>query len=363
MSVALTMARRHVGQTGSNPSVGCVLTKGDGARARIIGRAVTGQGGTPHAETGALSTAVEPVEGATAYVTLEPCSHQGKTGPCADALIGAKVARVVVALEDPNPKVSGQGISRLRDAGIQVDVGLAMRAARRTLAGFLSRIEKGRPLVTLKLATSLDGRIATHNGASQWITNELARRRAHLLRASHDAIIVGSTTALMDDPLLTCRIKGLEGQSPVRIVADGRLRLPLTSKLVRSAADLPTWLCTLEGVETARAKAYADCGMEVITVPHGENGLMNMEQALRTLGERSVNSLLVEGGAHLASSLLQNELVDRLVWFRAPSIIGGDGTGAVAPVGVDHPKLAPNFHLIHSQRLGDNVMETYEHEL
>ena len=363
MTVALSMARRNVGRTGANPSVGCVITQGEGDATRIVGRGVTALDGRPHAETIAIDAAVEPVEGGTAYVTLEPCSHQGKTGPCADALIAAKIARVVVALEDPNPRVAGQGLARLKEAGVDVEIGLMARDAKRVVAGFLARIQRKRPLVTLKLATSLDGRIATHSGASQWITNPTARRRAHLLRASHDAIMVGSTTAIMDDPQLTCRIGGLEDHSPIRLVADGRLRLPLTAKLVRSATDLPTWLLTLDGADMVRTKAYADCGMDVVPVPHGENGLMDMDSALRILGERGVNTLLVEGGAHLASSLLQNDLVDRLVWFRAPSIIGGDGTGAVAPVGVDRLDMAPTFHLTDSRPLGNNVMETYEREL
>ena len=363
MSIALTLARRHTGRTGGNPSVGCVLTADIDGEPRIVGRGVTALGGRPHAETQAIANAVAPVADCTAYVSLEPCSHQGKTGPCCDALIAAKVGRVVIALEDPNPKVAGQGIRKLKDAGIDVEVGVMAAEARATSAAFLTRMEKSRPLVTLKVATSLDGRIAAHTGASQWITNEMARRRAHLLRATHDAIMVGSNTALMDDPLLTCRIEGLEDHSPIRVIADGRLRLPLTSKMVRSADERSTIILTLKGGDRTREQAYADCGIDVITVSPGEDGLMDMKSALDSLAERGVNSVLVEGGAHLASSLLQNELVDRLVWFRAPSIIGGDGTGAVAPLGVDHPDRAPNFHLIESRRLGDNVMEVYAHEI
>lgn len=360
MSIAVTIASRNVGRTGPNPSVGCVLTQDDGSNARIIGRAVTAFGGRPHAETIALANAVEPPKGATAYVTLEPCAHHGKTGPCAEALIDAQVSRVVVALEDPNPRVSGQGIAALEKAGITVRVGVASEEAREVIAGFLTRIEKKRPLVTLKVATSLDGRIATHNGASQWITNSTARRRGQMLRATHDAIMVGSTTALVDDPQLTCRIKGLHQHTAIRVIADGRLRLPLTSKLVRSARDIPTWLFTLENGDQARSKAFADCGVDILAVPPAENGLMSMPKILEILGERGVNALLVEGGAQLASSLLQDQLVDRLVWFRAPSVIGGDGTGAVAPLGIDHPSGAPHFHLMDSLRLGDNVMDMFE---
>ncbi len=363
MSIALSMARRHLGRTAGNPSVGCVLTKDIDGHARIIGRGVTAMGGRPHAETEALGNAVAPVAGCTAYVTLEPCSHQGQTGPCCDALIDAKVGRVVIALEDPNPKVAGQGIRKLAEAGIDVDVGILASEARDATAAFLTRMENSRPLVTLKVASSLDGRIAAHTGASQWITNEFARRRAHLLRATHDAIMVGSNTALMDDPLLTCRIGGLEHHSPIRVIADGRLRLPLTSKMVRSAGDRATVVLTLKGGDRTRQRAFSDCGIDMVEISPGSDGLMDMKSALGALAERGVNSVLVEGGAHLASSLLQNDLVDRLVWFRAPSIMGGDGTGAVAPLGVDHPDTAPNFHLIQSLRLGDNVMEIYAREI
>ncbi|MCB0969663.1 MAG: bifunctional diaminohydroxyphosphoribosylaminopyrimidine deaminase/5-amino-6-(5-phosphoribosylamino)uracil reductase RibD, partial [Ilumatobacter sp.] len=209
--------------------VGCVLVDPDG---RIVGRGHTQPGGRPHAEVVALARAGERARGATAYVTLEPCSHTGETGPCADALVAAGIVRCVVTMVDPDPRVSGRGIERMRAAGIEVEVGRDAERAAQISAGFLSRVLQGRPHVTLKLATTLDGRIATHTGVSRWITGEDARRLGHGLRAQADAILVGSLTAIADDPELTCRLPGLAHRSPVRIVVDSHLRLPLTARIV-----------------------------------------------------------------------------------------------------------------------------------
>jgi len=231
MRSALELARRGLGIVAPNPAVGCVLVQGG----RVVGRGWTQPGGRPHAETEALRRAGAASRGAVAYVTLEPCCHWGQTPPCTDALVAAGVRRVVVGAEDPDPRVSGRGIERLRAAGIEVELGICAEAAAELAAGFLLRMRAGRPLVTLKLATTLDGRIATHGGESQWITGPLARQRAHALRADHDAIMVGSNTAVVDDPLLTCRLAGLAARSPVRIAVDSRLRVPLTHKLVAGA--------------------------------------------------------------------------------------------------------------------------------
>jgi diaminohydroxyphosphoribosylaminopyrimidine deaminase/5-amino-6-(5-phosphoribosylamino)uracil reductase len=231
MRAALALARRGLGRVAPNPAVGCVLVK-DG---RVVGRGWTQAGGRPHAETEALARAGEAARGATAYVTLEPCSHHGKTPPCAESLIAAGISRSVVALEDPDPRVSGSGLTLLREAGIAVDTGLLAEAAAEVNAGYLMRTRTGRPLVTLKLATTLDGRIATRAGESRWITGPLARARAHLLRAESDAVLVGSGTAVTDNPRLDVRLPGLEGRSPLRVLLDGRLRLPLTHDLT------PAW--------------------------------------------------------------------------------------------------------------------------
>src|SRR5579872_6272521 len=243
MRASLGLARRGLGNTWPNPAVGCVLVR----EGRVVGRGWTQAGGRPHAEAEALARAGRAARGATAYVTLEPCSHHGKTPPCAEALIAAGIARVVAAIEDPDPRVSGRGIARLKEAGITVETGPCADEAVELNAGFLCRVKHGRPLVTLKLATSLDGRIATASGESRWITGAAARERAHLLRATQDAVLVGTGTALADDPQLTCRLPGLEDRSPVRVVIDRNLRLPATLRLFSEARPVPTWLVTPPG--------------------------------------------------------------------------------------------------------------------
>ncbi len=238
MNAALALARRGLGRTWPNPAVGCVIVK-DG---RVVGRGWTQPGGRPHAETEALDRAGTLADGATLYTSLEPCSHHGKTPPCADAVINAGIARVVMAIEDSDPRVKGTGLARLRAAGVTVDIGIGAAEATEINAGFLMRLATGRPLVTLKLATTLDGKIAMASGESRWITGEPARRRAHLLRASHDAVMIGIGTAIADDPELTCRLPGMADRHPVRIVVDPGLRLPLTARLVVDAAKIRTWI-------------------------------------------------------------------------------------------------------------------------
>lgn len=356
MRAALLLARRGLGNVWPNPAVGCVLVK-DG---RVVGRGWTQPGGRPHAETEALAQAGAAARGATAYVSLEPCSHHGKTPPCAEALIAAGVARVVAALEDPDPRVSGRGLAMLRAAGISVECGLCADEAAELNAGFLSRIRLHRPLVTLKLATTLDGRIATRLGESRWITGPEARAFAHRLRAESDAILVGSGTALADNPDLTCRLPGLEERSPVRIVADGRLRLPLTGRLVASANETPTWVLTLEGAEEIRRQALIDVGVEVIDLPEGPDHSLDMASALDALGDSGITRLLVEGGSRLAAGLLRARLVDRLVWLRAPSVMGGDGLPAAQGFGVQTLAEIARFQRISSAPIGQDVVEFYK---
>lgn len=339
MRAALTLAARGLGQVAPNPAVGCVIVK-DG---RVVGRGWTQPSGRPHAETEALRQAGRAALGATVYVSLEPCAHHGQTAPCAEALIAAGVKRVVAALEDPDPRVAGRGVALLREAGIAVELGVARQQAERLNAGFLKRIIKGQPLVVLKLATSLDGRIATHSGDSRWITGELARRRAHLLRSRADAILVGSGTAIADNPRLDVRLPGLEDRRPLRVVVDGRLRLPLTHELVAGAAERPTLLVTHEGNQAERLWAYQDAGVEVVQVATDADGHVSLDATLTLLGGRGITRLLVEGGGHLAASLLRGGLVDRLAWFQAPMVIGGDGVPAVSGFGVDRVAKAPRF--------------------
>jgi diaminohydroxyphosphoribosylaminopyrimidine deaminase/5-amino-6-(5-phosphoribosylamino)uracil reductase len=353
MAAALGLARRGLGAVWPNPSVGCILVQ----QGRVVGRGRTARGGRPHAETEALAAAADLARGATAYVTLEPCSHHGRTAPCAEALIEAGVSRVVAATLDPDPRVSGRGLARLRDAGIAVETGLMQQEADEIIAGFRNRIETGKPLVMVKIAATLDGRTATYRGESQWITGEDARARGHLLRAQSDAIMIGSGTAQIDDPLLTCRLPGLEDRSPVRVVVDGRLSLPLTGKLVASALDIPLWLFTRTGNSRERLTALGDCGVEVIeTAPTGE-GTLDLDAVLRDLGERGITRLLVEAGGHLSAALLRQRLVDRLAWFRAPMLIGGDGLPAAVAFGIDRLADAPRWRPLSAASLGTDMVE------
>jgi diaminohydroxyphosphoribosylaminopyrimidine deaminase / 5-amino-6-(5-phosphoribosylamino)uracil reductase len=354
MRLALALAARGLGTVWPNPAVGCVILR-DG---RIVGRGWTQPGGRPHAETEALSRAGGAAAGSTAFVSLEPCCHHGATPPCTKALIAAGIKRVVAAVEDPDPRVSGQGIRRLREAGISVATGICESEASALNAGFFLRIRAGRPLVTLKLATTLDGRIATRSGESRWITGPLARARVHRLRATHDAVMVGSNTVLMDDPLLTCRLPGLDRASPVRIIVDSRLRVPLTSGAIADARRVPTWVVTLKGADPFRLEAFRACGVEIIETEGGENGL-DIEAAFQELGRCGLTRILVEGGSVLAASLLRADLVDRLACFRAGCFVGGDGVPAIAGFGLQNLAEAPRFVRTGVEMIGEDVLETF----
>lgn len=360
MAAALSLAHRGLGAVSPNPAVGCILVQpGEDGWGRVVGRGWTQPTGRPHAETEALRRAGSLAKGATAYVTLEPCAHHGETPPCADALIEAGIARAVVAIEDPDPRVAGNGIARMREAGIEVTTGILAAEARELNAGYFMRVTEGRPLVTWKVATTLDGRIATHTGDSQWITGETAREMAHGYRANHDAVMVGVGTALADDPLLTCRLPGLSACSPVRVVVDGRMHLPLTSQLVVTARIIPTWLVIMEGGEEARRDAYRDCGLEIIEVGEGADNNIDLGEALKKLGERGITRVLVEGGSRVLAALLRDGLVDRVLWFRAPRLIGGDGVPAAAPLGVDLLFDTPMFVRTGVAEAGGDLLETY----
>lgn len=353
MRAALALARRGLGTVWPNPTVGCVLVQ-DG---EVVGRGWTQPGGRPHGETEALSRAGARAAGATAYVSLEPCCHHGKTPPCTDALIAAGIARAVVAIEDPDPRVSGRGIAKLREAGIAVETGLGADAAADINAGFLMRLSKGRPLVTLKLATTLDGKIATATGESRWITGDLARQRAHLMRATHDAVMVGVNTVIVDDPLLTCRLPGLERRNPVRIVIDGGLRVPLTAKLIAEARDVPTWIVHRPGADGPRRQALLDCGVELVEAPMSDSSEMDLAAAFHELGKRGLTRVLVEGGAKLAGALCEADLVDRLAWFHAPLLLGGDALPSIEAFGVSALQGAPRFKRRSIEELDMDVLE------
>ena len=338
MRAALALACRGLGTVWPNPAVGCVIV----ADGRVVGRGWTQPGGRPHAETEALARAGAGARGATAYVSLEPCAHWGKTPPCADALIAAGIGRVVTALEDPDPRVAGRGLRRLAEAGVAVERVICAEEAAEINAGFLSRIRRGRPLVTLKLAATLDGRIATAGGESRWITGPAARECGHLLRATHDAIMVGSGTVIADDPDLTCRLPGLRTVPLVRVVVDSDLRTPLASRLAATARADPTWIIARNGADPARRLALGDAGVVLLDVPGSMAGV-DLRRALEALAERGLTRLLVEGGGRLAASLLAADLVDRLAWFHAPAVMGGDGWPAASGLGVARLADMPRF--------------------
>ncbi len=353
MRVALALARRGLGSVWPNPAVGCVIVSGG----QIVGRGWTQSGGRPHAETEALIRAGAAASGACAYVTLEPCNHFGETPPCAQALLEASVLRVVTALEDPDPRTAGSGHKRLIDGGAEVVIGILRNEAVSVNAGFLSRVKTGRPVVSLKTATTLDGKIAAKGGASQWITGPEARARGHMLRATHDAIMIGVGTAIADAPSLTCRIAGMEDRSPVRIVVDSKLRLPVDSPLVRTAREVPTWLLTASDEACER---YTERGVEIVRVDTDRAGLVDMQAGLLALGGRGLTRLLVEGGGALAASLLGADLIDRIYWFRAGGIMGADGVDAVAAYGVTDPNRMMQFKRTESLPVGDDVLETLD---
>lgn len=355
MRAALALARRSLGRTWPNPAVGCVIVK-DG---RVIARGRTQDGGRPHAEADALAQAGDAARGATVYVTLEPCSHFGKSPPCADALVRAGVAKVVSALEDPNPKVNGQGHARLRAAGIIVQVGEGAQEAAEINAGFLLHVREGRPLFHLKMATSLDGRIATASGESKWITGEAARADGQRLRATHDAILVGANTVAADDPELTCRLPGLEAYSPVRVVLDSTARMSPGSKLALTANRTPVWLiCTHRAPAQAREALQAK-GVEVIEVASNEQGRVDIPAVAEALGQRRLLRVLIEGGGEVGSAFLKAALVDRVTSYQAGLLMGADSRSAVGSMGLEKLGFAPRFSLVSSRVVGRDMVETW----
>ena len=350
MALALALGRRGLGRTAPNPSVGCVLVRGG----RIVGRGWTADGGRPHAETRALEQAGPQARGATAYVTLEPCAHTGQTPPCAEALVQAGLSRVVIACEDHDPRVAGQGAARLRAAGVQTDIGVGASEAAQAHAGFFARLRGGRPLVTLKLAMSFDGRIATGSGDSQWITGPDARRAVHALRARHDAVMVGGATARMDNPQLTVRGFGAVRQ-PVRVVLSRRLDLPLTGHLARSARDIPLVLCHGPDLDPARRAAWRDLGAQLVGCAV-RAGHLDPGDVLTRLGDLGLTRVFCEGGSAVAASLLAHDCVDRLIGFGAGVVIGAEGLPAIGGLGLSKLSEAPRFDLHEARTVGADVL-------
>jgi diaminohydroxyphosphoribosylaminopyrimidine deaminase/5-amino-6-(5-phosphoribosylamino)uracil reductase len=358
MQLALTLGRRGQGRSWPNPAVGAVVVN-DGV---IVGRGWTQPGGRPHAEPEALMRAGEAARGATLYVTLEPCSHFGRSPPCADAVIAAGIARVVSAVEDPNPEVAGQGHARLRAAGIVVDVGLGATEAARDHAGHFRRIRDKRPHVILKLAVSSDDKIGAAGRKPAAITGEAANARVHLLRAQCDAVLVGIGTVRADDPLLTCRLPGMEAQSPVRVVLDRALRISGTSRLVHSARETPLWVMTSSLSEAPAAMKLGAAGAQVIRVdtttapPPG----LDLLAVLHALAEKGITRLLVEGGARVASSFVAAGLVDEIWLLRGPDAVGADGVAALDALPLTSITQSPTFERRASETLQNDTLTIYE---
>src|ERR1700716_274569 len=357
MQLALTLGRRGQGRTWPNPAVGAVVVR-DGV---IIGRGWTQPGGRPHAEPEALKRAGEAARDATLYVTLEPCSHVGKSPPCTDAIIAAGIVRLVSAIEDPNPEVAGQGHARLRAAGISVDIGLGALEAARDHAGHFRRIRDKRPHVILKLAVSSDNKIGAAGRKPVAISGEVARARVHLLRAQCDAILVGIGTVQADDPLLTCRLPGMEAHSPVRIVLDRSLRIPGTSRLVHSARETPLWVMTSGLAEAPAAMKLGAAGAQVIrvaatTTPPG----LDLAAVLHALSEKGITRLMVEGGARVASSFVAAGLVDEVLLLRGSDAIGAGGVAALDALPLTSITQSPTFKVRASETLQEDTLTIYE---
>jgi diaminohydroxyphosphoribosylaminopyrimidine deaminase/5-amino-6-(5-phosphoribosylamino)uracil reductase len=355
MALALALGRRGLGRTWPNPAVGAVVVK-DGA---ILGRGWTQPGGRPHAETEALKRAGKAAKGATLYVTLEPCSHQGKTPPCADAIIRAGIARVLSALEDPNPDVAGQGHARLRENGVAVETELGAEQARRDHAGHIRRMREGRPQVLLKLAVSADGKAGLPGRKPVGITGEAARLRVHQMRAEHDAILVGIGTILSDDPHLTCRLPGMLKQSPVRVVLDAHLRVPLATSVVGTAHETPTWVVTSSEASRMAEEILHAKGVEVIRLAAAA-GRFDPAAVLKALAERGITRLMVEGGPTIAASFVQADLVDELALFQSRNSLGKDAIDALEGLPLTALTKSPGLKMVASDAVGGDTLDRYE---
>lgn len=350
MRYALRLAARMAGRTMPNPLVGCVLVK----EGQVIATGVTQPGGRPHAEVMALELAGDAARGATAYVTLEPCSHHGKTPPCAEALIKAGVARVVIAMQDPSEKVAGNGIALLEAAGIAVQTGICEAEANTAHQGFVLREMENRPLIWVKAATSLDGKMALANGQSQWITSEASRHHAHGMRAEVDAVLTGSGTVLADNPQFTCRLPGLERASPIRIVLDRRLRIPADHPLFPSAHDVPVWVVAPEAAWQASAAhqtALESQGVTCLQVPDAA-----LASLWPVLAQHGITRLLVEAGPELTSAVIAEGRWDRLYWYQAPMLLGDDGKAVMLPQGYSVLETVPRYQTLDRLPLGPDSL-------
>ena len=350
MRQALNLAVRARGRTSPNPMVGAVVYQGE----ELVGKGYHKGAGLPHAEVEALREAGDKAKYGTLYVTLEPCNHHGRTPPCCDAVLQSGVSRVVIGMRDPNPGVTGGGLERLAGAGLDVVSGVLENDCLRINEAFVAFMRTGRPFVILKAALTLDGKTATSNGDSKWITNEQSRRFVHKLRGWTDAIMVGVETALRDDPQLTCRVRG--GKDPIRVIVDSKLRLSPQARMLHSGSSAPTWIATLESASSERAEQLERAGATTLRLPE-DNGRVAVEPLLKALAARDVMSVLLEGGMTLNTSFMKSGLVDKAYFFYAPKIMGGQSSRSIADdLGVESMSDCLLFENIRTRRFGDDVM-------
>ncbi len=356
IQTAINIAKKNIGIIGENPSVGSILVK----NGVIISTGITAKNGGKHSEFVAILNAKNKgadVAGAVLYVSLEPCCHFGKNPPCVDLIIQSKISKVVFAVIDPDQRVNGGGIKKLQDAKIEVVFGILQDQARIANLGFFLTKEQARPLITLKLATSLDGKIATKNGDSKWISGDKARQYSHYLRAKNDAILIGSNTLKADDPMLNCRLSGLQGRSPKRIIVSASLNIDLKSKIIQSAKEIPTYICT----NNPNTEQFNQFGVKIIHFP-SEKTLIGVVELAKAINKIAVNNLLIEGGASIAAQFLKNNLVDRLIWIRSPKIIGGDGISGVA--GFDLLEICQSLKFKNSsfRLIGEDLVSCFDRQ-
>lgn len=358
MAAALRLGRRNLGSTFPNPAVGAIIAHPDIGGPRIVGRGCTGEGGRPHAEAIALSEAGQLARGATVYVTLEPCAHEGETPPCANALVAAGVARVVTPITDPDPRVAGKGLGILKSAGIEVTTGILQAEAEIAHGGHINRITKQRPWITLKLAVSADGMIGRRDGERMMVSGKPAFERVQAIRADNDAILVGIGTVKVDDPRLTLRGPAADSRRLIRIILDTNASISDSSVLVRSAMETPLWLVVGDHVSKDRQDELEASGVRVIVAPAGSGGL-DLAAVFAILAEAGLTRVLVEGGASVAGSLLSRALIDEAILFRAPVVVGPDGVQALAGHALSAIERSPRYRLVEDGMVGDDRMRRF----
>jgi diaminohydroxyphosphoribosylaminopyrimidine deaminase/5-amino-6-(5-phosphoribosylamino)uracil reductase len=351
MKTALELAEKGAGRTSPNPMVGAVIVQ-DG---QIIGRGWHEKAGGPHAEVNAIADAGSRTRGATMYVTLEPCNHQGRTPPCTKAILEAGISRVVCAMTDPNPEVAGGGARFLADWGIDVETGICEPEARRLNEFFIHYIQTRRPFVLLKCAATLDGKIATRTGDSKWVTGPTARARVHQMRHCCDAILVGINTVTADDPSLTTRLENSTGRDPVRVILDTQLSMPETAKMLSQQSNAPTMVAASENAAPQKAARLEQQGAQILYVPEKQNRV-DLDALLAKLGQMNITSLLVEGGSRVTAAFLQNRLVDKICFFYAPKILGGDGIGICSGPGPQLMSSAISVTDMETEQIGDDLL-------